>query len=94
MHVYYVDKLQPERGGTKKKASKGKDKATTKKVVMHLQLQNLPCDSQCKCQDSKKEKGTFDIHVGSAPKRDGPPEVIISNHHYFKYSNYCVCCID
>ena len=27
-------------------------------------------------------KCTFDIHVGNAPKRDGPPEVIISNHHY------------
>ena len=66
-----------ERGGTKKRAGKGKAKATAKKVVMHFQLQNLPCDTQCKCQDSKKEKGTFDIHVGSAPKRDGPPEVII-----------------
>ena len=57
---------------------------------MHFQLQYLPCDSQCKCHNSNKEKDIFDIHVGSAPKRDDPAEVIISNHYYFKYSNYCV----
>ena len=39
-------------------------------------MQYLPCDNQCKCWDFKKEKGTFDIHVGRAPKRgDGSGDV-------------------
>ena len=29
---------------------------------------------------TQKGKGTFGIHVGSAPQRDGPPPMVIINN--------------